>query len=47
MSFQCDHNYNTYVEHLAILHNIIDEVSTRHIAIISDMNASTYSIFEN
>ena len=31
ISFQCEDNYNTYVEHLAILYNVIDEADIHHI----------------
>ena len=47
MPFQCNDNYNTYVENLAILNNIIGEAGTHHIAIIGDMNANTSSMFGN
>ena len=45
MPYQCEGNYNSYVEHLCMLENIIYEANTNSVAIVVDINANRSTLF--
>jgi len=47
LPYQCDDNFDNYVQHLGILSSIIHESSTPAIVVVGDFNAKVGSIFEN
>ena len=47
LPYQCDDNFDTYVQHLGIISSFIHEHSTPAIVVVGDFNAKVGSIFEN
>ena len=46
LPYQCDDNYDVYVEYLGKIVSIVDESPTSHIMVLGDFNAAVDTLFE-
>ena len=47
LPYQCDDNYNVFVEYIGKLSALIDEVSTSNLILLDDFNAAVNTTFES
>ena len=45
LPYHCEDNYDTYIEHLAILNNIISNSDSSNFTVIGDINSHTSTMF--
>ena len=47
LAYQCDDNYDVFVEYIGKLSALIDEVSTSNLILLGDFNAAVKITFES